>query len=696
MEINLENEMKEKQQVYNLDKQNEDYDKFYKHQNLKVSLINIDSSFRNKVPKNIYSAGVSYLPKNPISLFSDSSIIQINYPNHNFSVNDRIIIQNVTGYTYVVSGGLFLYNNFNYCVIKIKHYYNINYTKLLVKPSLTISIVDTNSINDTLSYGNIPLNSIVGTWNIILPSIANNIKTIPDNILTDLNVSSADQLDNDYLFISLPFNYYSLTTQITEITDFLKLSFQDLNGIPLYGINADYPINYERHQGFQQVYQIIDSNNFTINTNYLALTNGVSGGAKVQIMKIINTNEGYPDANNYTVRLKKNFNNVVRIELLSTEIPFVDYLIKSSGPNKNNKIYWKHLDDGNNIYSAEIPEGNYDGTNLFSLLQTRMNSIKRIESTNERIVYNNFIIKYNEYTQEVRFNSFKTENIPNSLKVDIVSINSLKYFRLTIIQPNNLVQVGDSITLANASTIGIIGTNIINSTFTVYEINKSNSTYSVLLGTILQLSASSQLTETITGNGGGGTTTTTKANVSLLFNYPDTIGNIIGFRNSGQENAITPYNSVISNFDSYVNDTRLNSIGNLITTNLLLNLTGVNNYFLLYINDFELVQSTSSQLPCFAKILMSGLPGDVLYNTFINYPLEFDFPLSTLNEIQVKITYGDGTFPDFRNIDHSFTLKITEMINSPRNTGINSKNINYLETMKEVATHPNESTYSLI
>ena len=93
---------------------------------------------------------------------------------------------------------------------------------------------------------------------------------------------------------------------------------------------------------------------------------------------------------------------------------------------------------------------------------------------------------------------------------------------------------------------------------------------------------------------------------------------------------------------------------------------------------------------------MSGLPGDVLYNTFINYPLEFDFPLSTLNEIQVKITYGDGTFPDFRNIDHSFTLKITEMINSPRNTGINSKNINYLETMKEVATHPNESTYSLI
>jgi hypothetical protein len=37
------------------------------------------------------------------------------------------------------------------------------------------------------------------------------------------------------------------------------------------------------------------------------------------------------------------------------------------------------------------------------------------------------------------------------------------------------------------------------------------------------------------------------------------------------------------------------------------------------------------------------------------------------------------------------TLKITEMVNNPRNTGINSKTINYLETMKEVANNPNPS-----
>jgi hypothetical protein len=189
---------------------------------------------------------------------------------------------------------------------------------------------------------------------------------------------------------------------------------------------------------------------------------------------------------------------------------------------------------------------------------------------------------------------------------------------------------------------------------------------------------------TLTDTGGGATTVKSKARISLLFNYPDTIGNIIGFKNVGQANAITPYKSTISNFDSYLNDTKLNTIGNVVNTSLLLNFTGKNNYYLLYLNDFELVNNNSNQLPAFAKILLSGSPGDILYNTFINYPLEFDFPISTLNELKIRITYGDGTLPDFRNIDHSFTLKIIELVNYPKNTGINSKKTNFISTLKQL------------
>ena len=58
------------------------------------------------------------------------------------------------------------------------------------------------------------------------------------------------------------------------------------------------------------------------------------------------------------------------------------------------------------------------------------------------------------------------------------------------------------------------------------------------------------------------------------------------------------------------------------------------------------------------------------------------------NELKIKIMYPDGTLPDFRNIDHSFTLRITEMVNYPRGTGLNSKKTTFLETLKKEPLSP--------
>ena len=684
MEINLDIEKKNKSKQLAEDKQIEEYDKFYKKEELKVSLINIDSMFRNKSPKNIYTSSINYLPKDPITFSQDSKIIEINYPNHGFIENNKIIIQNVEAKSCVLSAGIHLFQNYSYCFININHDFTTNYVNLLNKLQVEISIVNSEILNDKNFYGNIPLNSLIGIFNINLPSIVNQTNEIPQSILTFLNATTVESLDSSYILIQLPFSYFSYTNQHIEINDFFKISFNDLFGLPINGINADYPINYQKLQGFHEVLSVINKDTFTIETSYISLKNGIGGGSKIQMMKILNTEEGYPDANNYTIMLKKNFNNVVRIELISTEFPFIDYLIKSSGPNKNNKIYWKHLDDGNYIYSVEIPEGNYDGINLMTLLTTNMNSITRITSTSEKKIYNNFFIDYNSFTQEVVFSAFKTENIQNSLVVDIITINNIQYFRLIVNHPNNLVEINDSVIITGALTIGVINASSINKTHTVFEINKNNSSYSILLGSFGQLLPTSDLKTTLTDTGGGAVYIKTKARVSLLFNYKDTVGNVIGFKNVGQQNAITPYKSQISNFDSYLNNTKLNTVGNLVETSLLLNFTGNNNYYLLYLNDFELVNNNSNQLPAFAKILLSGSPGDILYNTFINYPLEFDFPISTLNEIKIKINYSDGSLPDFRNIDHSFTLKIIELVNYPKNTGINSKKTNFISTLKTI------------
>jgi len=686
MSINIDELNNKKINKLIKDKNLEEYDNYYQKEKYKVSLVNVDSAFREINPKNIYSSNVTYLPENPLTFTTNSSSITFNYPNHNLVEGSSIIIQNVQPISYVVSGNLYLFNYNPYLFIKIKNNVNLGYLNLLNRLKIQINIVSNSNLENVYYYGNIPINSIIGTFDIDLPSVINKTYTISQTILDFFNVQTAEELDSDFLLIQLPFNYFSTTYANYEITDFYEIVFLDLYGIPINGINSDFPINNERLQGLYDIYQVIDKNTFIINTTYQAISSGVGGGNKVQVMLINNSIEGFPNSNNYIVRLKKNFNSVVRIELVSSEFPYIDYLIKSSGVNQNNNIYWKHLDDGNTIYTASINEGNYDSISLITALTNSINSVKRINSTSENIIYNNFEITCNTFTNEVTFSAYKTENLPNCLKVDIYTINNIDYFRLIVKHPNNLVQVNNKVIVSNSLDIGLINKSYINKSFTVYEVNIENSSYNMLIAPVNQITSSNNLGTTLTDSGGGAIQITSNARISLLFNYPNTIGAILGFKNTGSQNSITPYKNIISNFDSYVNDTNLNSVGNIVTSRKLLNFVGNNNYYLLYLNDYELVSNTSNQENAFAKILLSGQPGDILFNTFINYPLEFDFPISTLNELQIKILYPDGTYPDFRNIDHSFTLRITELVNYPKNTGINSKKTTFLNTMKEIAS----------
>ena len=244
------------------------------------------------------------------------------------------------------------------------------------------------------------------------------------------------------------------------------------------------------------------------------------------------------------------------------------------------------------------------------------------------------------------------------------------------------MEINDTISITGATKIGsIIDPSYINTSHLIYEVNTTKQTYSTILAPLNQITNSS--TFDLTGNGGPSIVIKTHAKVSFLFDKTDTLVTVLGFKNVGEKNAITSYKYLVSNFDNYVQYTDLNEVGNLDTSISLLNLTGSDYYILMYLNNFECIINNSNQPTCFAKILMSGLPGDILFNTFINYPLEFDFPISTLNQLDIYFTYPDGRLVDFRNIDHSFTLKIVEKIITPYNTGINSKDTSELDTIKK-------------
>ena len=71
----------------------------------------------------------------------------------------------------------------------------------------------------------------------------------------------------------------------------------------------------------------------------------------------------------------------------------------------------------------------------------------------------------------------------------------------------------------------------------------------------------------------------------------------------------------------------------------------------------------------FCKILLPGVQGDVVFNSFVNNPVELDLPIPTLSELNIKITDNYGNIIDFENTNFSFTLRIFQLLSSPVDTG---------------------------
>ena len=676
--LDLNKEFNQKKKIYDKESTDQMIKNFNTNIEYKTKLLNIDSRFRNKIPKNTYSTTNFKLQQDSIYTTKNSNIIRINLPNHNLNINNKVILQNVVGTFKTQNNCIYFLNNYNYAFINFKNH-NIKSDYLSYVNNYQIDIEIINDIGNLTLYNNIPINAIIGIQNVYLPSLVNNENLIPLEILSILNVASIENLNTDYLLIQLPYNSIINGTSYFVIPDVLRIKMLSIGGIPLQYINSDFPINYKRFQGYLNIINT-DNDNIYLETSIISAQNDQSGGNNIQLMLVINTIAGYPDANTYSISLKKNFNNVIRIELISTEFPYIDFLVKKK-TNKNNKLYWKHYDDGNYIYQVEINEGNYDSTSLVSSISQNINNIERIQSTKEKPIYNIFNISLDTFTQEIKFEAFKNNNLPNCITANLSEINNIQYILLIFYHPGNLVEVNDTITVSGSTKIGsIIDAIYINNTHKIYAVNTTAQTYTVLLAPLNELT--NLTTIDLTGNGGPSIIIKTHAKVSFLFNYPDTIGIVLGFKNVGEQNAITPYKTLISNFDEYVQYTNLNQVGNIDNSIKLLNLTGNNYYILMYLNNFETILNNSNNPAAFAKILLSGNPGDILFNTFINYPLEFDFPIPYLNELDIYFTYPDGTLVDFRNIDHSFTLRIIEKIISPTNTGLNSKDTSVIETLK--------------
>ncbi len=664
------------------------YNKIQEYENnyyYNYSYVNIDSRKRTINPQNVIKMEPGYLI-NPITT-NINNTIRVS-TNSSFNIGDKIVLQNIVGKKIILNDSIYLISNYNYYIVNMtNHNIKPEYTDLenyRIDVELYESTSNLQSETDRL-IGNIPINSITGIKRVYVYN--NNELFLPDTvknrILLELNISTTD-LINNYFFVSLPFNYININNVNTstvfnpfqQIQKIFTFEFNNIGGINTYYLNANYPINVYQYQPFHEITAIGD-NYIEFISPALGYFSETGGGNNVLIGKVINTIDGYPDANNYTISLKKTFTDVIRLELVSSEFPYINNNIINT-MNSNNKLYWKILEDGDYIYSISILEGNYFIDNLVNKILEKMNSLERIGSNPKEIVYNEFDINYSIDSQEFKFICYKTNILSYSLNLEQdLSIGS-EVLRLTITHPNNYVNIGDTIVISNATDIGSISSTLINKSHIVYSVNKEASTYSVLLST-------TQYTSNININGDGGARTTLKTPslASFLFNYSDTMGELLGFKNVNQSTSITPFSHITSNLNNYIISCPYNSVGNRDLTNNYFNFIGQNYYLLMMLNDYENIYMDDGN--CFSKILMNGNPGDMLYDSFVCTPLIFEIPIKTLNELKIKYVFPNGNKPDFRNLNHSFTLKITERVSRPTRTGLNSMKTNYLNSLKELA-----------
>jgi len=634
----------------------------------KVTRVNFDSKNRTTIPKNIIGS-LNYLSNNPLSFTKDNNLMSIKTINsHNLNINDRIILQNVTATTFNLKGGINLQKNSYF--IKINHpNHGITLDDVNKGFYILLSGVDGNSNNNT-SLGNISL------------SLINKIHLV---YLTSDN----DNIGNDnYYYIKI--STLSLST-VNDTTSNIKIIYQNLSGININKINANYPISINQINGYLVVRTIISNNEFTIdlNDNATKTINGI-GGSNIYFAKIKSYIPAWIKPNSYRIALNKSFENVTRIKLISTEFPNTEKVIKNHPLNEaNNKLYFQVLEDKDYTYEVSITPGNYTVSSLRDEIKNSFESIDRVSFTDKLVVKDgnnallekslNFstIVEINQFTDIVSIALYSVVIIVKGITISDETYDDERK-RIIVNHVDHGLAVGDIITIAGAQSTSAVPNSVLNIEHTIESVKDSNNY-------VIKLPLHNDSNQT--GNTGGGSAINILIPLSfrLLFNYKDTLGKILGFRNVGEQYSITPFAPVIYNNIAYEYDYFKDAVGNEIffdnqtreVENDVIQLFG-HNYILMCCTAFKGNESLSTNniSGVFAKLLLSDSPGSILFNQYIQLAEVLSKPIKTLSELEFKFFSPSGSLYEFNGIDHSFTLEIYEESTEISGTNINVKNGN--------------------
>jgi hypothetical protein len=628
----------------------------------KVFKINIDSRFRKKIPMHILDNNIFTLPKDPLKFTRNSSVVTINCPNHGITLQDKIILKNVVGESYFDNIKLTFYKESTYVKIELDTVIHNLYVSDKVSIDLFVTFSGISGITSTNNFlNNIPINLLNKTHKIYL---IKSTTEVPD-------------ISRKYFYIQIP-----IAAELTNPTFIVSSSgvgfiFQNIANIHINEINVDFPITFNNSRGQHSITEIIDTNNLKITLNKDCSRDiTATGGSNVTLIKIMSTSQAYPDANNYKIDLGINLSNIEYINLISTEIPNSDKIIRDYPESRrNNKVYWQIAEDGDIIYSIDITPGNYGANCLAEEIGIQWNkTIRTLRTTTSTSSTKSNLNRVNVYidtlTNIVTFKAFSVYILSLALtRSKSEFLDGLK--RVIIVHPNHGLSPGDAITIEGALSTDTIPRASLNAEHIIESLVDANS-YVIKIPS--HNSNSSEVTY-----GGSSISVLTPVKFRLLFDRHGTVGNILGFRNVKTKTAITPYATSISNNMAYEQDYFINEVGLQIgndsytqVTNNILQLYG-DNYIILTcdaIQDDVKLGKLDGQL---AKLFLSHPPGSVIYNSFVQINHYIKKEKTNISELEFSFSYPDGTMYDFNGLDHSFTLEILTRLNQVKNSNINSK-----------------------
>jgi hypothetical protein len=481
----------------------------------------------------------------------------------------------------------------------------------------TVNIGST-SATDSLVFGgsSVAINKLVGVPN------------------TDLNITHLVKSITDTNNFKIDIGTFSNTDYTGVGGENLNLSLDTVGGIFLNNINSKQPLDTNHLQGSQLVTKI-DENNFKIFLPQNSTIDRTFGGDNVITKEIKQLIRGYNNQNNYVLELDRKYENVQRIDLISTEFVNSEQIVKDSsfGTLQNNLVNLK-VENDSTIYTKELIPGNYDSLSFSNMITSKLSEITTIDSLN--LV---FECEISADTGKLTLKNFVRQNLSKAFSV---TQNSNI---ITVTHNSHGFENGDIIKILNSSNVDtIVSTDINNLEHTITVID-SNSYKFTVVSTALNNAS----------NKGGKTIQILKPKkISLLFSQSNTSFSLFGFDNS---------------------DTIFAT--NLTGTNLV-DLSGDDYFYMCSPQLSDTVKDDGQVRDIFAKILLNQAPGNILYDTYVSNPKVFyDTPLKFIDKIEFIFREPNNNLFFMNNLEHSFSLRIDEVIEIIENTNFSSRTGNF-------------------